>query len=264
MTPGGGMVFIFTGIFTDYPHGQGFVRPVDDEIAAVLAHEIAHVTLMHIPERITSGWFTDRDTDDIFYQAAYSTKDEAEADKLSMLYLALAGYEPSAAVAIWSEAHRKQGSDPGRYLYTLPLNAQRIQANAQLVGVVAPYYRGAGNRNSNWAEILADNPLFPRAQAPEYSPGVGAAQAAVAVLDAMTQHEKAKTEAARRELLAESGANRIGREVTIRSCGPSCAWPSCGPSWESPSCESPSCGSPSWRSSFVSSYELPWIGSPPC
>ena len=40
MTPGGGMVFVFEGIFTDYPGGQGFLRPRDDELAAVLAHEI--------------------------------------------------------------------------------------------------------------------------------------------------------------------------------------------------------------------------------
>ena len=60
MTPGGGMVFVFEGIFTDYPGGQGFLHPRDDELGAVLAHEIAHVTLMHMAERETSKLFTDR------------------------------------------------------------------------------------------------------------------------------------------------------------------------------------------------------------
>ena len=33
------MVIVFTGLFTDYRRGQGWVYPQDDQIAAVLGHE---------------------------------------------------------------------------------------------------------------------------------------------------------------------------------------------------------------------------------
>jgi len=214
MTVGGGMVFVFSGIFTDYPRHRGFLRPDDDEIAAVLAHEIAHVTLMHLPERETSGWFTHRDEKDRYYGAAYTTRDEAEADKLSMLYIALAGFDPNAAVTIWNRAHRIYGSDPRRtfYLDDHPMNADRMRANAELVRVVAPYSVGHGARNPDWRTILDDNPLFPRARAPAYSPGTGTAQAAAVVLRSMAQHEKTKAEAARRKTLARQ---EVGRQQSL-------------------------------------------------
>lgn len=203
MTPGGGMVFIFSGIFTDYPHGQGFLAPVDDEIAAVLAHEIAHVTLLHVPKRMTSGLFTERDERDAYYGAAYSTEQEAEADRLSVLYMALAGFAPSASARVWQRAHQKYGSDPDLFLYDHPLNVERMAANEAAAAQVAHYY-STGRQNPDWHEILDDNPLFPRASARDYAPGQGLAGATSATLEAMTAHEQAKAEASQRETKARA------------------------------------------------------------
>lgn len=47
-TYGGGLVVVFDGLF------GGLVEPGDQaELAAVLAHEVAHVTLLHVPTRTT-------------------------------------------------------------------------------------------------------------------------------------------------------------------------------------------------------------------
>ncbi len=167
----------------------------------MLAHEIAHVTLMHIAERETSKLFTDRHEDDPFYSAAYSTADEAEADKLSVLYMALAGHDPMAAPRVWREAHRRYGSDPGLYLYSHPLNAQRIQLTAEAAGQVLQYYSRA-ERNADWAAILHDNPLFPRTAATGRQPGAGFLKAVGAALEAVTRDRAAKEEAEDRERAA--------------------------------------------------------------
>ena len=201
MTPGGGMVVVFEGIFTDYPSGQGFLRPRDDELAAVLAHEIAHVTLMHMAERETSRLFTDRHEDDPFYSASYSTADEAEADKLSVLYMALAGYDPMAAPRVWQAAHRRYGSDPGVYLYSHPLNVERIRLTAEAASQVWQYY-SRRDQNAKSASILHDNPLFPRTAATGREPGAGFVKAVGAALEAATTHRAAKEEAKDRERAA--------------------------------------------------------------
>jgi hypothetical protein len=200
-TPGGGMVFVFEGIFTDHRGGQGFVHPQDDAIAAVLAHEIAHVTLMHMAERETSKVFTDRHEEDPFYAASYSTADEAEADKLSVLYMALAGYDPRAAPRVWEEAHRRHGSNPGLYLYTHPLNADRIRLTAGAAVQVRQYY-SRGERNPEWATVLHENPLFPRTAATGRQPGAGVLKGVGAALEAVGRHRAAKEEAEARERAA--------------------------------------------------------------
>lgn len=200
-TPGGGMVFVVEGIFTDYPGGKGFLHPRDDELAAILAHEIAHVTLMHMAERETSKLFTDRHAKDPYYSASYSTEDEAEADKLSVLYMALAGYDPAGAPRVWAEAHRRQGSNPGLYLYSHPLNAQRLQGTAQAASQVQQFYTPR-EQNPKWAEILHENPLFPPAVAAGRQPGAGFLKAAGAAAESIERHERAKEEAEAREQAA--------------------------------------------------------------
>jgi Zn-dependent protease with chaperone function len=71
VTFGGGMVIVFDGLF------GSLVDPEDDdELAAVLAHEIAHVTLLHVPVRQTwigFGSLAVSETKGDYYRAAYTT-----------------------------------------------------------------------------------------------------------------------------------------------------------------------------------------------
>ncbi len=200
-TIGGGYVYVFEGLSGE----QGLVRNRDDdELAAVLAHEIAHVTMLHVSLRETWQKIVKRSRKDPFYNASFTTEQEAEADKLGILYMALAGFDPHAASRIWARAHHKRGSDPAKYFYLHdhPLNAERVAIVREAAAQVMKYYTPA-QRNTRWAEILVDNPLFPRAEQMAQQPGAGIGRAVESFFDAKRTHERAKDEAEGREEAAQ-------------------------------------------------------------
>lgn len=72
----------------------------DDELAAVIAHELSHNILRHIPR--TEAANTPRDYRRYLGRyARVSRKMEEEADRLSVWLLAAAGYNPAAPIAFW-------------------------------------------------------------------------------------------------------------------------------------------------------------------
>ncbi len=77
-----------------------FTGTNDSELAAVIAHELAHNILRHIPRTEEAGTPEDYRR----YLGRYarmSRKMEEEADRLSVWLLALAGYDPNAPIAFW-------------------------------------------------------------------------------------------------------------------------------------------------------------------
>lgn len=118
----GGNIMIFEGIW--HPK-EGLVETVD-ELAAVVAHEIAHVNCRHsteamtremLPNLLLAGgmiWATLEDDEDLqllfgglmmvhngLIVTRYSRQDELEADRIGMMYMARAGYHPEAAIRVW-------------------------------------------------------------------------------------------------------------------------------------------------------------------
>ena len=70
----------------------------------------------------------------------YSRANEFEADRVSMVYMARAGFDPAAAVRLWKRAYEKEGNEPGymSILSTHPSNKARYEAlQRQLPGVLA-------------------------------------------------------------------------------------------------------------------------------
>jgi len=187
----GGAVFVYRGLLDDV---------TDVELAAVLGHEVAHITCRQISETIsheevTAAFSTKVHGD--YYKASYSTENEAEADRVGVLYMALAGFDPRAAAGIWERRHRAQGSNPGRYLYTHPLNEDRAALLRALGPQAARYYVGPGRVNPDWQKVLANNDVAPRVQGG--GGGSDTLNVIGAALDAHLKHEQAKDEAARRE-----------------------------------------------------------------
>src|SRR5207247_84182 len=90
----GGVVFVYKGLLDDVN---------DVELAAVLGHEIAHVTCRHISEGMAhqaiTGLLSER-MRSAYYKTSFSTENEAEADKVGILYMALAGYDPRQVYAM--------------------------------------------------------------------------------------------------------------------------------------------------------------------
>lgn len=142
----GGKVVVFEGL---YKGPDALVRS-DDEMAAVLAHEIAHVNCRHSTERMTQTlpwqllaaggmiYAQHRGEDDLqtilgggflLYQGLivtyYSREDEREADRVGLQYMARAGYNPQAAVDLWRRAAGRRDASPISLFSTHPPAGER-------------------------------------------------------------------------------------------------------------------------------------------
>lgn len=127
----GGKMAVFTGLFNSK---TGMVNiNSNDEIAAVIGHEMAHATMRHTARKMgtmqgigiasavigTVIGVKSRLASDIFssvtylgvnlYIPSYSRKFETEADRVGLYYMAKAGYNPQAAVNVWKKASVKRG-----------------------------------------------------------------------------------------------------------------------------------------------------------
>jgi len=147
----GGKIAIFTGLWDPK---EGIVTD-DDELAAVIAHEVGHVTCRHSTEEMTrqmptqlllaaaglyaesqknETWKSVVDSAFLVYNGLvvpkYSRANEFEADRVSMEYMERAGFDPAAAVRLWKRAYEKEGGEPGymSILATHPSNKARYEA----------------------------------------------------------------------------------------------------------------------------------------
>ncbi len=134
----------------------------DDEIAAVIAHEIAHVSANHIFEKdgamMASAIGRSKVSQTNSFQAGYSTNDEAEADKIGILYMALAGYDPYSAGRIWQKMYNKKGN-AGQMVQSHPISSDRMSA-ANKVAESVKKYQIPGEINPDFASILKANTLY--------------------------------------------------------------------------------------------------------
>lgn len=84
----------------------------DDQIAAIMGHEMGHVISKHIHERISHRLTWDVLTlgiAEIFAELGFflpwSRKQESEADYLGVVFMTLAGYDPLQASTFWKNLH---------------------------------------------------------------------------------------------------------------------------------------------------------------
>ncbi len=146
----GGKVGVNSGMFQ--------VTKTDAGLAAVVGHEIAHVTLNHANSRIkrasaaaiggvlldqflqTQGASSsDRTAAAGLYGAGatigailpFSREQELQADRVGAVYMAKAGYHPSGAVSLWERFQSYKNSTGGNsnqaFLSTHPLDSRRIE-----------------------------------------------------------------------------------------------------------------------------------------
>lgn len=135
----GGHVFVYEGLFK-------YAR-TEDELAAVIGHEIAHVLARHGAERMSIAAATQLGTGlagstlglsptvmQAFGIAAnygvvmpYSRTQESESDRIGLILMAKAGYPPEAAIALWQNMMQAPGAKPPAFLSTHPSDQQRIE-----------------------------------------------------------------------------------------------------------------------------------------
>ncbi len=197
-TIGGGKVFVYTGLLK----GDLGVRS-DDELAAVLAHEMAHVTARHVSERhgkVAIAQLADKKLRSDSFKASFTTNQEDEADKFSVIYSALAGYDPAAAVTIWQRMHKAIGSYTGNLLHDHPLNDDRVRNLQRYSGQARQYYQ-SGVINENHESLVAKNGGFSYRKGSGLKSGEGGGTLALVetLANAYTEVIEAKTEQYKRQ-----------------------------------------------------------------
>lgn len=150
----GGKIAFFYGILEK-------LKLDDDEVAAIMGHEMAHALREHARERMgkTAGVRVGASVlsallglgsvgDQVLNMGGqlltlkFSREDETEADLVGIELAARAGYDPAAAVRLWQKMAEANKGAPPQWLSTHPASSTRIQdLQANLPKVAGLYAR---------------------------------------------------------------------------------------------------------------------------
>jgi len=152
----GGMVVFYTGIMP--------ICETEAGLAVVMGHEVAHAIARHGNERMSQGLMANFGfavlgtamgenpslTKDIFMQSvgigtqlgmlSFSRKHETEADKIGLVFMAMAGYDPQEAPKFW-ERMSSGGQEPPEFLSTHPSHETRIKDINAFMPEALKYYK---------------------------------------------------------------------------------------------------------------------------
>lgn len=152
----GGKIAVYTGLITK-------LDLTDDEIAAIIGHEIAHALREHARERASEqlgaqvlvsgavmaigGGQASTDMGGLFYKTFFglpnSRLHETEADRIGVELAARAGYDPRAAISLWKKMSAQGGSRVPELLSTHPSPDSRLADLAIYSERVMPLYEQA-------------------------------------------------------------------------------------------------------------------------
>ncbi len=157
----GGKVVVYTGILP--------VTQDEASLAVVMGHEIAHAIARHGNERMSQGLAIQLGglaisvalsekpalTQNVFLQSygigsqlgilAYSRNHEIEADKLGLVFMAMAGYDPQSALGFWERMSQSGGQAPPELLSTHPSDETRISTLREFMPEAMKYYKPVQN-----------------------------------------------------------------------------------------------------------------------
>ncbi|MGZ4056314.1 MAG: M48 family metallopeptidase, partial [Bacteroidia bacterium] len=154
----GGKVVVYSGLLP--------VTQTEPALACVMGHEIAHAVARHGNERMSQGLLVQAGgaalsvalsekpqlTQDLFMQSygltsqlgmlKYSRTHESEADKMGIIFMAMAGYDPTEAVAFWDRMAKSTGGNaPPELLSTHPSDETRIADIKAFLPEAMKYYK---------------------------------------------------------------------------------------------------------------------------
>lgn len=156
----GGKITFYTGLIEQ-------LNLNDDEIAAIMGHEIAHALREHGRERLSQAMAQSAVANiamavagpygsavSAANQAAQyvlvlpnSRQNESEADAIGLELAARAGYNPRAAISVWQKMNKAtEGKGTFEFLSTHPSGDTRIEQLTELMPTVEPLYQ-ASNRS---------------------------------------------------------------------------------------------------------------------
>jgi predicted Zn-dependent protease len=159
----GGKVVVYTGILS--------LAPTDAELAVVLGHEISHAIAKHGNERMSQGLVAQlggvalevalrnkpATTQNLFMTAygagatvgvllPYSRLQESEADRLGLIFMAMAGYDPRVATTFWKNMQAQSKGAPPEFLSTHPSDQTRINDIEKHMPEALKYYNQSASK----------------------------------------------------------------------------------------------------------------------
>lgn len=158
----GGKIMVYSGLIEK-------LNASDDELAAVIGHEIAHALREHGRERMSQAYMQQFGLQalaavltrggstlagnasmqaasmgtKLFFALPNSREQERESDRIGLELAARAGYNPQAAITLWQKMEAQGGSKPPEFLSTHPANENRINELRELIPLVQPLYETA-------------------------------------------------------------------------------------------------------------------------
>ncbi|PCH97546.1 MAG: peptidase [Gammaproteobacteria bacterium] len=161
----GGKIGVYTGILN--------VTENQDQLAAIIGHEIGHVLERHSNERLSANKISNvglmvaaialgaSDVDNKGLWVAglgigvqygvimpYSRSHESEADIVGQDLMARSGFEPEASVQLWQNMAKLSKDAPPEFMSTHPSNETRIKQLGEHLAVSQPYYLVQKNGNN--------------------------------------------------------------------------------------------------------------------
>jgi len=158
----GGKIMVYSGLIDK-------LKTTDDELGAVIGHEIAHALREHGRERMSQAYaqqfglqalaaMLSKGTSaavgnasmqaasmgsQLFFALPNSREQERESDKIGLELAARAGYNPDAAVTLWQKMEAQNDAKPPEFLSTHPASTNRIAELRALAPKVRPLYEAA-------------------------------------------------------------------------------------------------------------------------
>lgn len=148
----GGKIGVYAGLLKA-THNQ-------DQLAAVVGHEVGHVLANHSAERMSDQMAANVGTQvaaiatginadllgmagNVFFVLPFSRTHESEADLIGLDLMAKAGFDPRQAIHLWENMARLGGQKPPELLSTHPADDTRIRRISERLAVSMPIYEQA-------------------------------------------------------------------------------------------------------------------------
>lgn len=154
----GGKIMVLSGLVEK-------INATDDELGAVIGHEIAHALREHGRERMSQAYVQQFGLQalaslvtgtagavatqaagagsQLFFALPNGREQEREADKMGLELAARAGYNPDAAVTLWQKMSAQSKNAPPEFFSTHPASENRIADLKALAPKVRPLYEAA-------------------------------------------------------------------------------------------------------------------------
>ena len=151
----GGKMAVYAGLINT-------LKPSDDELAAVIGHEMAHALREHSREQVSQQMATGiglsvlsavtgmpaagdlgSELTKVMFTLPNSRTHETEADRIGVELAARAGYDPRAAITLWQKMGALGGSRSPEFLSTHPSPASRMADLKTAADRVMPLYQNA-------------------------------------------------------------------------------------------------------------------------